>query len=355
MKIPFVKSSDPIAAAQAEIDRLTAQRARLADRLAGAVAAVEAAVRVRHEALTDADPTAAEMAKLNRAAADAAEARSGIEEASRTVQMQLDEATTRLAVLRDTAERQRIAEVEERRAAALDAAADGLAAAAVAFSKARVALVTAVGEHGIRTDHVLAADGMPAASIARPAILAAIRAAAPGVLPAADGLGTVLDTDCALVVRRGISGALRDHIENLLTGKVPAIEMSRPGQAPAPISPDDPFSVKVEKVRGVFREPYTFLAVGGTMVQGEPGLAEVPAAVLRVAIEMDIAAEPGTPQADQILRAVKGDFGRPDYLKARPGAPGTHRMFIDTEAGVVDSAPARSVAWPEADRQERRA
>ena len=349
------RKSDPIAAAQAEIDKLTAQRARLADRLAGAVVAVEAAVRVRHEALTDADPTAAEMAKLNRAAADAAEARSGIDEASRTVQAQLDEATIRLVGLRDTAERQRIAEVEERRAIALDAAADALAAAAIAFAKARAGLVAAVGEHGIHADHVLATDGIPAASIARPCILAAIRAAAPGVLPAADGLGTVLDTDCALVVRRGISGTLRDHVEDLLAGKVPATEMPRPGQAPAPIDPNNAFAAKVQMVSGAFREPFAYLAVGGMMVQGAPGLAEVPAAVLRVAIEMEIAAEPGTPLADQILRAVKGDFGRPDYLKRRPGAPGTRRMFIDTEAGVVDSAPARSAAWPEPDRVERRA
>ena len=355
MKIPFVKPTDPIAAAQAEIDRLTAQRARLADRLAGAVAAVEAAVRVRHEALTDADPTASEMAKLNRAAADAAEARSGIEEASRTVQMQLDEATTRLAGLRDTAERQRIAEVQERRAVALDAAADALAAAAVAFSRARVALVTAVGEHGIRADTVLTASGLPAGLIARPAILAAIRAAAPNVLPAADGLGVAHDVDCALVVRRGISGALRDHAEDVVSGKVPAIELPTPGQAPAPISPDDAFSAKIEMVRGAFREPYAYLAVGGTMINGEPGDNEVPAAVLRLAVEMEIAAPSGSPQGEQILRAVKADVGRPDYIKRRPGAPGTRGVFIDTDSGVVDSAPARSVAWPDADRVERRA
>ena len=355
MKMPFVKSRDPIAAEQAEIDRLTAQRARLADRLSGAVATVEAGVRVRHDALTDADPTAAEMAKLNRAAADAAEARSGIEDASRKVQAQLNEAIARLAVLRDAAERQRIAEDEGRRARDLDTAADRLAAAAVAFAKARVALVTAIAENGVRADNVLSASGVPAGLMARPAILAAVRAAAPGVLPAADGLGVSLDVDCALVVRRGISGTLRDHIEDLLSGKVPAVELPQPGQAPVPISPDDAFSVKVKKVRGVFREPFAYLATGGTMINGEAGDNEVPAAVLRIAVEMEIAAEAGSRLAAEILRAVKGDFGRPDYIKARPGAPGTRRHFIDTAAGVIDSAPARTAAWPEPDCVERRA
>ena len=91
------------------------------------------------------------------------------------------------------------------------------------------------------------------------------------------------------------------------------------------------------------------------MIHGEPGQNDVPAGVLRVAIEMDIAAEPDTPQANAILLAIKADTVRPSYVKARPGAPGTRRIFIDTDSGVVDSAPARSASWPEAARVEARA
>ena len=352
----FLRKPDPIAAAQAEIDKLTAQRARLADRLAGAVAAVEAAVRHRHEALTDADPTAAEMAKLNRAAADAAEARSGIEEASRTVQMQLDEAATRLAGLRDAATRARLAADAETRAKALDAAGEALAAAAQAFGAAREDMVRAIAEHGIRVDNLLTSDGStPAAVLATPVIRAALRMAAPSLHPAADGLGKPYDSDPLMVVRRAQSGRLRDFADDVVANRVPAAEMPRPGQAPLPVDPNDPLSVKVERVAGVFREPFSYLAVGGTMIHGEPGQNDVPAVVLRVAIEMDIAAEPDTPQANAILLAIKADTVRPSYVKARPGAPGTRRMFIDTDSGVVDSAPARSVAWPDANRQEARA
>ena len=165
-------------------------------------------------------------------------------------------------------------------------------------------MIQAIAVHGVRSDNVLSTSGVPPALLVKPVVQAAVRLAAPDVLPMIDGFGVPLDNDPALMVRRGQSGRLRDHADDVRSGGVPAIELPRLSVTPAPVDPNDPFAVKVTMVRGVFREPFSYLAVGGRLINGEPGDMEVPAEVLRVAIEMSIAAEPGTRTRTTVCRSA---------------------------------------------------
>ena len=207
----ILPKSDPIADASAAVDTLTVRRDRLAERQAGAAERLALADAARLDALTSGDPTPAELAKLDKGCADAANAHAGLVAAVDALSAQLAAATNARDALQDAAARALVAADAERRALALDAAAEALATAARAFGDARTAMVRAIVDHGARVDNVLAQGGStPAAMLAKPITLAAIRLAAPGVLPGEDGFGVALDADPVLVMRRGQSGRLRD-------------------------------------------------------------------------------------------------------------------------------------------------
>ncbi len=328
------RKSDPLADAQTEVDRLNTQRSRLADRLAGAVAAVEAAQTARRAALVDGDPDAKAMATLDRRCADAAEARSGVEAALTVVTAGLEDAAARLAALKDAAARARVAAGAETRAKALDTAGEVLAAAAKAFGAAREAMVRAIGEHGAATLDPVSGHNLPAALAARPVITAAIRAAAPGILPTSDSLGAPIENDPALAARR-LAGRLRDHGEDVLAGRVPAVELPRPGLAALPIDPSNPLTTPVPMVRGVARKTLCYVhPVTNRMIHVSAGEADMPPRVLEVAIEAELAVRAGDPRASAILQEVNKP-PVPGYLKAvgRAAEPVAH--FIDVENGEV--------------------
>ncbi|RYC29180.1 hypothetical protein D3273_25280 [Lichenibacterium minor] len=336
------KKADPIADAQAQVDKFTAQRDRLAERLAEADGRVGAAQRARHEALTGGDPTAAETAKFDKACADATEARGGVDEAARAVAQQLEEATRHCDVLRDATLRAGVADAEELRASALDAAAEALADAARAFDGARVALVAAVAQHGVRIENPLSTDGSTSAALlVRPVVQAALRLGAPGMFPTADGLGVALDTDPVLSLRRGQSGRLRDHAEDVRAGVIPAAELPRPGAPAQALNPDSPLAPEPRAI-AVFSAPFSYLAKNSSsLVSVEAGQVEVPERVVSVAMEMGVAFAVGSADALAILGRIANT---PAY-----GAK-LARVFIDTDDGVVGSAPAARVAsppWPD--------
>ena len=350
------RKSDPLADAQAEVDRLGTQRSRLADRLAGAVTAVEAAQTARRAALVDGDPDAKAMATLDRRCADAAEARSGVEAALTVVTAGFEDATARLAALQDASTRARIAAEAETRAKAIDAAGEALAAAAKAFGGAREAMVRAIGEHGAATPDPVSGHNLPAALTARPIITAAIRAAAPGILPTSDTLGAPIEADPALAARR-LAGRLRDHGEDVLAGRVPAVELPRPGQAALPIDPSNPLTMRVEKVRVVVVERLCYIGEAGRMIHSETGEVEIPKAVFEVAREAGWALEPGTRAAKDALVEL-GKAPAPGYMKTPGRQPAPVARFVDVEAGAIrtDAVTNRpsSSSWPDRVQEEIR-
>ena len=327
------RKTDPLDAAAAEVARLEAQRARLSDRLAGAVAAVEAAQTARRAALVDGDPDARAMATLDRRCADAAEARSGVEAALKVVIAGLDDATTRRDALQDAATRARIAGEAEARAKALDAAGEALAAAALAFGAAREGMIRAIGEHAAATPDPISGHNLPAALAARPIVTAAIRAAAPEILPASDSLGAPIEADPALAARR-LAGRLRDHAEDVLAGRVPAAELPRPGQKPTPVDPSNPLTARVEMVRAVVVERLCFIGQAGRMIHSEVGEVEIPRAVFEVAREAGWALEPGTRAATEALAKVSR-APAPGYMQTPGREPAPVARFVDAGAGEI--------------------
>ena len=334
MRMPFTKA-DPIVDASASVDTLAVRHARLAERLAAAVERVEAAQAARLAALVDGDPTPAEIGKLDRACLDAAGARAGLDDAVRAVTAQLEEATRTRDELTGRAAIARIAAEAERRASALDAAAEALAGAAKAFNDARAAMVTAVATHGVRVDHPLSTDGsVPASLVARPIVQAALRMAAPSMYEAVSGLGAFYDSDPMMVTRRGQSGLLRDHAEDLNAGKALPIDLPRPGEKSA-VDPSNPLTTAVPMVRGVARVPLAYRhPISGRLVQVEAGSVELPPRVLEVAIEADFALAADNLHAAAVLRELNKP-PVPGYLKT-PGRPGQpFARFVDIEAGEI--------------------
>ncbi len=343
------RKGDPVAEAQADVDKLDAQRGKLVTRLSDLSSRLELARAARRDALVAGDLDDVAMAAVDKAFADATEARAFVEEEITTVTAKLDEVQRHLDGLQDAARRAEIAADAERRAAALDDAAEALAGAAEAFRDARTAMAQAIGEHGIRVENVLMAGGSaPAALLAKPIVMAAIRLAAPGVLPVADGFGDPHVDDPLIAMRRAQSGRLRDHADDIRDGRTPAVEMPRPGStAPAvdlsrPSVPALGGHVLAEpKARTVFAVPFSYLSTGDTaMLQGEPGDSEVPLRVARKAEELEMAFPPDSPEGRAIVARLKAAGGQ---LRARP------RTFIDTTGDVetAPSAPPRTAAWPD--------
>lgn len=354
--MPF-KKVDPIAEAQAAVDRLEAQRAKLAGRAAELSGRLDEARAARRAALISGELDDAAQAAVDKAFADAAEAHGFVEEEIRAVSGQIDEAAARRDGLRDAAARAEVAADCERRAAALDAAAEALATAAEVFGEARAAMAAAIGEHGARVDNPLSTDGSTsAAMLGRPVVLAAVRLAAPGVLPAADGLGEAHSDDPLLAMRRAQSGKIRDHADDVRDGRLPPVEMPRPGSAApslpprgalgsAPSAPDGLTLVET-MARTVFAVPVAFYGAGGiAMVQADPGDTEAPLRVVRKAEEQELSFPPDSPEGRAIVARLKASGGQ---FRARPP------VFIDTEADT-DPAPARpgravTTTWPDGRR-----
>ncbi len=339
MKTPFRKT-DPLVEAHAAVDRLENQRRPLADRLSTADARVEAAQRARHESLVNDDPDADTTAKLDRACFDAIEARGGVEAALRDVAVQLGEAVQARDALQDAAARRRIAAAAEARATALDGAAESLAAAARAFDDARAAVVLAIAEHGVRMDNPMCAGGsVPASLLAQSIVMAAVRLAAPGVLPATDGFGAHHEADPLAVMRRAQAGRLRDHADDIREGRAPAADLPRPGEAAAAILRDSPISSEPTEL-AVFKVPISYLARNGySLVSADEGQIEVPARVAAKGRGMEIAFSPDSPEGRAVVARIAGGFP----LRARP------RVFVDTDADEAPTTPTRAVvtAWPD--------
>ncbi len=355
MKLPF-KKAGPLVEADATLSKLEAQRRPLAERLNAADARVETAQRARREALVNGDPDPTAMAALDKACADAIEARGGVEDALRVVAQQLEEAVRTRDGLQDAAARGQLAEAAERRAATLDDAAEALASAARAFSDARVAMIAAVAQHGVRVvNHAAVGGASPPWMMCQPIADAGLRLASTGMQTMAlragvpyGGAGPALDADPVTVMRREISGLLRDFAEDVLANRVPPVEIPRPSEVVAPVPADGPMA-REPMVMAVFGTPFSYIARNGyQLINGEEGSAEVPARVAAKAQgEMAIAFDPGSAEGRAIVARILA--GGPS--RARP------RIFIDTEADA-DPAPAPTAAgivtttWSD-DRQGR--
>ncbi len=277
------RKGDPVAEAQADVDKLGAQRGKLVTRLSDLSSRLEQARAARRDALVAGDLDDATMAAVDKVFTDATEARTFVEEEITAVTAKLDEAQRHLDGLQEGVRRAEIAADAERRAVALDEAAEALAGAAEAFRDARTAMAQAIGEHGIRIENVLMAGGSaPAALLAKPIVMAAVRLAAPGVLPVANGFGDPHVDDPLIAMRRAQSGRLRDHADDIRDGRTPAVEMPRPGSTAPDVQPPGSrglvslapagLSLSEPMTRTVFAVPFLYMSTGDrATLQGEPG------------------------------------------------------------------------------------
>ena len=352
MKVPFRKG-DALADAQAEVDKLDGQRSKLTARLSDLSSRLDIARAARRDALVAGDLDDIAMATIDKAFAETTEAHAFVEEEIAIITTKRDEAHAHLTGLQDAARRTEIVADCDRRAVALDAAAEALAGAAEAFGEARTAMAKALSEHGVRISSTTGADGSaPVWQLAQPMVMAAVRLAAPGVLPLADGFGDPHVADPLIAMRRAQSGKLRDHADDIRDGRTPAVEMPRPGSTastvgaassgPAAPAPAD-HAVVEPMTRTVFAVPVMFTGAGGLgMVQAEPGDFEVPVRVARKAEELELAFPPDSAEGRAITARMKASGGQ---YRARA------RTYVDTsaEADLAPASAARMVTttWPD--------
>ncbi len=313
-------ANDPLGDSLASIDRLEAQLRKLDGRLAAAASYVDKVNADRRQELVEREPDAAEMGKLNKACADAAEARSGLEEAIRHVNAQLADAVATHAGHADATKRRTVIAECNRRAEAIDAAARRLVDAAQIFADARIELVDVIGKHGVFRPDPLSADGsgVKSAMIAQPIVMAAMRLAAPGGAAAAfrfaapgmtvvdDVAGPALDNDAMVVVRRNQSGRLRDHAEDIALGLLPIEAPPLPSAAHtvAPV-------VMPAEALVVLRTGIAYRGANGRPVLIRAGAVQILSPVAEAALAAGMAARHGTAEAAKILQELAAAEARP--------------------------------------------
>ena len=303
MKLPKILAgrTNPVATALVEVQRLEGQREKLAERLAAAAGRTGAASAERRRALLDGNPAQADMAKLDRACADAIDAQSGIEEAARHVATQLEDAQRAYTSLVDAAKRSEVATDCETRATAIDTAAERLAEAARSFNEARMDLVKAVATHGVAQMPVASFDGSPlsAEMACAPIVAAAVRVAAPGVLPAADIFGGEHVADVMVATRRAQSGRLRDHVDLVKAGTV------LPEAPPVPGERRALRRVAIEEASVILRTGVRYTGQHGAPVLLREGGGHIPRPVAEAAVAAGMGAWPGTAAAADMMRALE--------------------------------------------------
>jgi len=146
----FKKSKNPKAKQEAELADRQRRRDALVDKLETAKLDGERANAERRRLLIEVDSApATEIAAAEAACRDAADRVAGFEDAVRTIASQIEEAEQALTAAREQGERELAAAECERRATAIDAAADKLAQALVVVAGAYTALRDSIHVGGI--------------------------------------------------------------------------------------------------------------------------------------------------------------------------------------------------------------
>ena len=151
----FKKSKDPFAKAEADLADRCKRRDKLASNLAQLNSENASAERRRLLIEVDAASTQ-EIAAAEIACRDAADRVAGLEDAIRSIALQIEEAEQSLIAQREEGERELAATECERRASTIDAAAAKLAAALTAVAGAYTGLREAVHIGGVaESEHVV--------------------------------------------------------------------------------------------------------------------------------------------------------------------------------------------------------
>jgi hypothetical protein len=290
------KNSDPFKNAEAELDRLRSRRDELANRLHSAEAAAEVAVRAQREALVaeDLDGTA-----VKRAEDDCFRAtfrRDALGDALEETERLLAEGEEELAADRDAAERAKAADDLVQRAAEIDVAAARFPEAVAAVADLHAAFIQLVQTKGLRfevnaglersAEHI----GFNTLHAALSALPVQVERRHPDAPPA-----------------RGVREVVRDQLTDQMRALAEAI---RTGSADfagnQPLSaPEARDAIVIAEREVVLREPILYVGLDRRPVQVCGGAVRLPEPVALAALEQGIGHEPGTPEAQDILRGLE--------------------------------------------------
>ena len=295
---PFLKSRDPLKLQQADLNALHAKRARLSERLAGIVAAYDAAGAEQRAALieesSDAKAIDARYADLR----GLAEQRTMVEQALADLGLQIDDGERRRVAMLDKIHRETTAAEAEARAAKIEAAAARLADAAATFGRARADLEAAAADNAV-------ADGDKHPRwLVHDVVIAAVRVAAPGAIRGALNVpGVPRNTpdagpppDVAEAARERLVAPLRAHAAAVLAGHVQAVPLA------IPPSPTAHIAIHMDELAIVLREPASYVGVDSHPVLLREGQGSVFRPVAEAAIRAGMAVLAGTPDAVRILK-----------------------------------------------------
>lgn len=285
---------NPIATAEAALDALRRRHASVAAQLDAARGVEGAAADARRRLLIEVDtPDPKALSRSEGACRDAADRRAALEDAVRHLAAQVLAAETELATARDRAERETAAAELERRADAIDVAAEDFASAMAKVAPAYAALFSALAEAGAKHSEV----GFPIGyhAVAHHVARVAVRSAMPGLLPVPVEVpgGTPAAIDAAAAARASRSDGLRQAARAIREGRAPAaIHTSEALQATPAAVPETTLVL----LRGV-----AFNGVDGRPVHVSAGGAVLPLPVAEAALARKIGFAMGSPEAGAIL------------------------------------------------------
>lgn len=285
-----------------DLAALKRSQARLLARSDSAATALTSATAERDRVLIEeeSDESPA-LTKAERSCRDAQDRHGAAVSALASVDLQIAEAEQALATERQRLERERVSTELTRRAAAIEVAVAALVKAFVPVERSYAEMLAAIRGFGLLIGDyhipVVAEDH------ARAIVLAAIRKAAPGVLPGRpDGsvLGTPPDDAAAVGAELQVM-RLRALAAQVLSGEVAAA---------LPESPPLPFlKVTAPKTMLVLAESISWRDEVGHLVQANEGGCEIPEPVAAKAVELGIGHSLNSPQAVQILTALRTGTG----------------------------------------------
>jgi hypothetical protein len=303
------KSPDLTKAAEAELGHLRDRRDTLAGRLRDAEAAAEIAVRTQREALV---AEALDGPVVKRVEADAQAAlfrRDAFADALAETARMLAEAEQKLAAERDKAERERVAADLEQRAAEIDMSVARFPAAVAAVATLHADFIALVQAKGLRFE-VFAGLERTASHIAFNALHAALSALPVQVSPRHPEAPA--PRDVREDVREQLTQPMRLLAKAIRSGNAALTDnqsLAVPEALPA---------VVIAERDTVLKTPILYVSADRRPVQVVAGAVRLPGPIALAAIEQGVGFEPGSPEAQDIIRTMSRDganYGfRGDFL-----------------------------------------
>lgn len=311
------------------VERLEANRDRIAERIKTAVAEEDRVIGARQALLLSPDSTDDEIAAAGKAVRDAMAARADLEDAARAIAIGLEDACRSRAVEQERADRKRLQRETAARADRIESLAHAVDQAAADFARRWTEFATALRADGL--EHSPHFPGAPELALRDPALRAAgVLAVHEDARASAKMFGQPFFVNVSDAVRRLHSDPLRQAANEIAAGTLPAL---RPTVPPPPL----PELRVADTTTVILRLPVAWRDEAGAVATAQPGECALPLPVAARALDVGAAVIIGSPEGAALLRSQAAE------------ETAKHRREREAKRAIEQGQPAPpTIAEPEA-------